>query len=473
MECKDHKQTFIFYCKDCNTLFCAKCISTHIATTQHSQWGHIEEYAKVVILPGYQKELEELSKQAKDSEASNEEFMKALENLLLLLNTIIAAYKECIAKISEEASKIKLCNERGLYDDLVINREELEKRIASLSKALRDGNNVEILKHYNEQKKKEKGAESGVKSKVIELAKETQKVVDNLSLFPFLAPLKELNAQLEKYQMPLKDENIIYLFNEGYLMLYDIDRKLKKRTKLEFITAPKYSGTLKYKASVYIAGGGESGQELNTSGVCLIERDLSVNQRKLANMKNAKCATTLVMVKSDSFYSIGGHQSAQRAFCEKYDIQEDTWTSIPSLNEPKYFFAVAVQEEKYIYCLEGAHSTTSRAVERYDATLNTPWETIPFLIPEHLQFGQSGNYSSWIKTKPNEFLIFSGGQCCACDLTNKKIIPTKILVDSIVYDNQTSPILLNGKVYFPSFDGTQLYVIDKDKYLLEKTIHFK
>jgi len=447
------------------------CLPEHMANLGHASIIHITKFAEEVILPAYQAELGTADKKVKEFAGTQPELRDSISKIVNGAEVLVNALESIVTRIKSILINIKSL-QHFYEDESSFNsqktKENLEQKIASLKNSISENNLTKIAEHCIAEKEESKQLGDEIKIMAQAAEKEIKIAADTLSNVFTFTSLSELNKRLDECKDLFhvnSDGNVLYIISNKKIFLYNLLNKESKIIKTDFLTESEYYGSCIWKNKIYIAGG-TNNPGLKMSGVCEVKENLEIEFTQLADMQEAKCVNTLVMIDSNSVYTIGGYQTAPKSFCEKYDVKSNTWTKISSLNEPKYNVTAITNAGKYIFCIGGHGCTQGNMIEKYDTEKMSGWE--PISCSDMINpCGDSGSYSVVSQISENDYIILCGSMCWSFDLSKRTLKKSSKELPSEKANNQANAILLMGKMYSLTYDSKKLICINSDTRELE------
>ncbi len=154
-------------------------------------------------------------------------------------------------------------------------------------------------------------------------------------------------------------------------------------------------------------------------------------------------------------------------FCEKYDVNNDRWSLISSVNKKRYAAsAIAVKESNKLFLFGGRsdlHNTMMKEIEEYDVVKNK-WKIIELKWPQEWT---PVEVCSTIQIKPNKILVFGGSDVNVEDSKDCYIF------DSEDYNLEKINSLKKAHVFVtsPFLHGNYVFAVGNEYYVKSRNVH--
>ena len=200
---------------------------------------------------------------------------------------------------------------------------------------------------------------------------------------------------------------------------------------------------------IFFTGGGTSASEQFPEQYFQITMKITIMKSsdtmdiikdKLSNMNVPRANHTMIAIANKKLYVVGGYNSAGNiSSCEEYDIDENKWRIIPSLNEKKKQVSVCSYKDQYLYAFGGCISdkvTASEIIEYLDTkdSLAKTWESIK--IVSGLDLFKNTHSPGVVAVSADCILVFGGvtndkirDLCLEFDPIKKTFIKAKSLLE--------------------------------------------
>ncbi len=176
---------------------------------------------------------------------------------------------------------------------------------------------------------------------------------------------------------------------------------------------PRFFRMANMKNTLYLCGGKDSKQEFwaKTYQIVTLAQAYTISER--ADMSESKCNMGIGVIDEESFVVVGGSNSDILKTVEIYNIHNNTWSGLNSLNIGRYGCAVCVFNQYELYAIGGCSfdletatvEIPNRTIEHYDLTRpGAPWT----LVPIYSSLWPGSVESACIQRSPNEILICGG-----------------------------------------------------------------
>lgn len=164
---------------------------------------------------------------------------------------------------------------------------------------------------------------------------------------------------------------------------------------------------------VYVIGGArDSKSKVTVENVSVYHlQGETLRQENLAPMINPRASFGCVYVpKTNEIVVVGGYINGRLASkCERYNINTNTWSSLPDLFEAKASSSLCLLNERYLYCFGGLSRNElgaaflTNSIEMLDLQSPMPrWEKLPLNLP------LSGCDIGCVPIKNDQILVFGG-----------------------------------------------------------------
>jgi hypothetical protein len=413
--CDKHSFEYEFYCTTCSELICKKCLSEH--NNLSHKCLYVEDYGKENLKEEFTKLVQEVKKESSNETVSPSEckaiagsLIKALKNLKGLLSKSLETLLAEIQALEKlKLTAFALPNEEELLTILDQTQKLLEAEMSGHAGYVKS---LEVISSTKELLKTI--AESSV---ALSAAKDkATKAETEFTLPIFLEELTQLRMELRKLSraklitatiqrsQPLSSRSI-YGIKKQEDELYSYNMNTQQIAKVELPgPIPKEPTLTQLMNKLYLTGGGDYLR--NT-----LEYNESTNQlTKKADMRIGKKWHASVVLNSKEFAVLGGYNETFKHLtkCDRYNVENDTWKKLPSMNEKKQSMAACLFQSKEIYVFGGFNGKRLNMIEKLIinplaekwVTIRTPDEEsiIPFSC------GVAGQMSS------TEILILRGNK---------------------------------------------------------------
>lgn len=149
---------------------------------------------------------------------------------------------------------------------------------------------------------------------------------------------------------------------------YSIEKKMWRSIKFDFDLSFTNLGAVAFKDYIYLVGlKGDGGKSLSRSS-CLRYEPATKEFKRIGELNNGRSQSALVC-SNNLLFVFGGHDQIRcLSSCEVYSIQEDKWSTIPSMIEARRGCGAALHEQTgLIYIVGGTNGGKSlKSVEIFD-----------------------------------------------------------------------------------------------------------
>ena len=175
---------------------------------------------------------------------------------------------------------------------------------------------------------------------------------------------------------------------------FSIEKRKWKSIKFDFELSCTNLGAIACKEFIYLVGLKDNGGKSLSRSTCLRYEPATNAFTRISELNHGRSQSALVWISTPAgsvseesklenyfLYVFGGHDQIRCLnLCEVYNVQEDKWTIIPSMHEPRRGCGAAVhRESQLIYIVGGTNGSQSlKSVEIYDIK-NKRWTTGPEL----------------------------------------------------------------------------------------------
>ena len=351
---------------------------------------------------------------------------KKVNQQLLVIKKKIEIFKEIIEDLTKRIKNIyDELSDQYYYikdykiDDFLINNELTSTRLnktfnvesayseskiskypsSSMTQAFGRMNLITLLSSPKEKKSYLKS----IKSRFLEniMKKESSNIQSNLNISN--GKIDEISENSD-YQDNL---NIIYNIEIKSTNLILFDKKNKKLSKEQvdlndciFKKFWSYHSILNYKGIFYISGG------YSTSKMFYKYNKTQKNFTKLENMPSGHSYHRLIGI-NNFIFAISGFKNKN---VEKYNIETNQWSLLPSLNHSRSWPSCVCLDDKYIFLFGGLcdsiDSSLNNQVEKLDINKNNSdnkWEILNINSDIKLPF-----YSGVVKVNNDELFLLGG-----------------------------------------------------------------
>ncbi len=198
------------------------------------------------------------------------------------------------------------------------------------------------------------------------LLKEKERVLIN-DLLKLQDMLKEKNLEDEKHAGAPKMASSIYTYCFPYTggnVMYLYNTITGKTSRLTFDNAhpEEYSSTIMAGNNLYIIGG--IGPSSAVRSLAIADGVSECKAVKKKELITARAGSGLAQYDCKYIYAIGGFVKGAMKCCEKYNIEQDSWSALKDLNEGRCDLSACVMNE-FLYIIAGGPlGAEKKSVER-------------------------------------------------------------------------------------------------------------
>ena len=222
----------------------------------------------------------------------------------------------------------------------------------------------------------------------------------------------------------LRSFSYIYYLEKTFLYIMDLSSQQSLKMLLKWEAIPQNYASIQLKKKLLMCGG-QFKKVFITTCYEVTETEESfyelkqpqIVQNEKANMQIPKSLHCLCLLNPIWVYSIGGYNTnGELNVCEKYNVLEDAWETVCSMNRKKHSPAVASFNEHFLYVFGGVDNDALEA-GKYYYYLNLI-ESFNTFVPEEgwKVFNLKINQELWVRNSQaaalqvniNEILIFGG-----------------------------------------------------------------
>ncbi|MDR3549270.1 MAG: kelch repeat-containing protein [Candidatus Pacebacteria bacterium] len=333
---------------------------------------------------------------------------------------MVKGFDKVIKGFGEEMSKFE--NERKKRNDItrqlnisVIRAEDLEGQLVEkkneLEREKQKGERESATRLDTEKKLASEMKDLKSLQRENEWLKEKERILINDSL-KFQDMLKEKNLDDERYAEAPKMASSIYTYHYPYIggsIVYLYNTITKKASTLTFDYAhpEKFSSAIIVGSNLYIVGGGDPSPAVYSLAIADGVSECKAIKKK--GLSTARCALGLAQYAGKYIYAIGGLNKGAVKCCEKYNIEQDSWSALKDLNEARSELSVCVMNE-FIYAIAGGpRGAEKKSVERMSIFKEDDgWE---MLAIDNADKGWTARIGCGVCKINEDTIIVFGGYC--------------------------------------------------------------
>jgi hypothetical protein len=396
----EHQGNLKFYCHTEKMAICVECYSTHVKN------GH----SIIPIDFHFQTKLDQLKFIYEDirvSETMKEQIEKLQGKIQKMFGRLVQDInKLCERTLIEVEELIKASTQNHPRVEGI--QAKLEAKIKEIDSLLKKHSYIKLMQSISDEEILDFQSECK-KSKNVKMPIKLGEYNLNENHIRQMIPIRKGNV------LPESDHNMIH-FLEQYsqnLYLYDIKEKKSRKIQIKRSGEPlpyKSFSSVRANGRIFIFGGRDQKDKITYKTTLEFVHEHEHLLRR-TDMPNEKDLIRTIPIKNRMVYCIGGLVFEPTTYfntCEKYDIDNDTWAKVPSLNESKHSPGVCSFQDKEIYSFGGYGGKFFSSVEKLD--LNNEhrgWVWIKIKsgegwVPTHLLLA--------IPIKNNQILLFGGSE---------------------------------------------------------------
>ena len=455
--CMRHKEVQgEYYCKECKSALCARCINSHIKTHTIMELPTLSDSlrirfknqisfidARLTRLDKFIKGIKTITSELSTKWVNIEEqFNKRLENLDKLKNSTGGQQRE-MRHIFDNRNYIACFKMNTIIEDL---RKSLQESRPFQYKMT----DIEQLKAILASMKKLRGL-------IAEFGEETEE------------EWKEDCSPL--LHTPVEGENRIVTIDTRNEMIHS-EKVLSKGEIFNECMPFVQLGNI-----IYISGGYNKKSKLFTDS--MIEVDplaITPTFTQCEGMHIPKGYHSLTLHRGEHIYSVGGHSNQYKAMniVERYDIKEDHWDLLPQLKQGRYSASVTILDP-YIYVIGGFDDKKIlNTIERMNLySEDDIWTTLICTLPNPLRgaFSFPFNHNTILisggslsSTGKNSAEVTYGKACFMLNVTEgevKKSEGWKLEKKDVFY--QRNGIIWDHKIYISGYEDDDIHIFDTEE----------
>jgi hypothetical protein len=259
------------------------------------------------------------------------------------------------------------------------------------------------------------------------------------------------NIPLNKiYNIEVSTKNI-FIYDNSTKNIYKKELNLSSTNIKRF---EAYHSTINYNNKFYLSGGyGGSAKIFYEFDLEKIEMESNYNIKKLKDMPNGHSYHTLIGIRNYIF-AVSGFNSKK---CDKYCIDNDTWSTLPDLSICRSWPSVINHEDRYLFVFGGVKESDkdkkgNKTFEKIDLKgTNLQWEILEVKIEDDFPF-----YFGIVNR--NTGVIFLGGKFTKIGENSDKCYKFN-LTDTNLEEINVNELRLP---YKDAFDGRMFLSLDEE-----------
>eukprot|EP01022_Parablepharisma_sp_SALTPOND_P014051 TRINITY_DN188_c0_g1_i1.p2 TRINITY_DN188_c0_g1~~TRINITY_DN188_c0_g1_i1.p2 ORF type:complete len:813 (+),score=88.22 TRINITY_DN188_c0_g1_i1:2688-5126(+) len=404
------------HCKSCDKQLCVECSLDH--NPDHKVLLHTQEaihFARSVVNKSFS---------VKEEEKNGNEVLENFANMKNEYEGIDKLFKQAAEKLDEFDNhlgrEIKMLKEKtgAISDNLdylkTINGETLVEQVKGF---LSQGDYQRICQKKIEFSKIRESRDELANRLIKQMTVRSQR--KKRTLQAFVDTFDEAFKEIPKKEPVIAEMRLVGIVTNR-ILIYDLIKQRKRILKPKNVKFHKYCEGIEVGQSLFLIGGKHDNTE--TYEICLNSYDGNFLIR--ADMNKGRCNHALCQLSQKAIYCAGGvHGSTALDTCEKYNIEEDTWQLISSLNEAKHNGAMCGILDRYIYYFGGGkigHIELSTKIEVLDtakgemgewdaidlSTINPNWTPCECLNVAAIGKGEIMIFGGWETNKDSRSATF-------------------------------------------------------------------
>lgn len=208
----------------------------------------------------------------------------------------------------------------------------------------------------------------------------------------------------------------LFLVSENSLDFFSfcLDTRVMKSKRLsgskyfldKYRTFPEFFRAVSMRYSLHICGG-KSAEDFCATNFQLIALDEGFTVTERACMSQPKCSMGVSCVDDDCFALVGGHNQEVLASVEIYQIENNTWIGLPSLNVPRFNCSACLLNKQFLYVIGGltVNEESVTLIERFNMMKeNAKWSVVALYASEFTGSIEAGAFQK----SPTEIVICGG-----------------------------------------------------------------
>jgi hypothetical protein len=274
-----------------------------------------------------------------------------------------------------------------------------------------------------------------------------------------------------------KEINRLHYFLSGTSDLYLFNLSTNLGEKISLLSLgedkrikgiPYHYDSIEVDSRIYLIGGQVGQYDIIYLATTFTYNPITQSLIPKSSMKHEKRHHTIISLKEISknyIFSIGGENShGYIRYCEKYDIETDEWTQIPSLKERKGKLSVCQFNNQFLYAFGGMSADFLETIEHYDTQSTNGWsKLIP--IDKALWTNRCGSIS--LQFDEDNIIVFGGKDIRTKNevfLFNVKEAKFEMLEKMKMADYfcTRKPFVEGGVIYSIGLIGNDIHMFHKD-----------
>eukprot|EP01022_Parablepharisma_sp_SALTPOND_P025765 TRINITY_DN606_c0_g1_i1.p1 TRINITY_DN606_c0_g1~~TRINITY_DN606_c0_g1_i1.p1 ORF type:complete len:468 (-),score=23.57 TRINITY_DN606_c0_g1_i1:521-1924(-) len=392
-KCASHHRAFLNFCRTCKQLLCCECMDCHDSESHKAEFVSLRKYAKEDLQSYYADYLKTLENNKQGIENSVKVLLDAMPKLLNKLELFNKKLKDLVAMTTGLISDIKT------YTSLAANlcpiiMAGIKKSNEEVISSLWEGDVYELA--VSTIRKIQSNFFRNPKCVKENLLETVSRSIEYIEKTKEINTLKQYTDSYAKYVKQIAEELTHY--NEKYSVdkaiygkkLYFNDSKIcwlnteTKRTQ-EGISIPRMSSIVQVQKKVFISGGisplsynatplRDNNEYNKISNELIRKRDMIHGIYGHAALPTS-CFAFITIGGTNIITNGYGHNKNGSTLFQEYNVQKNSWKSLPNLYLPRFNAAAMIYNQHYLYAIGGNSKGT---IERFDLIDRNLWELMNF-----------------------------------------------------------------------------------------------
>lgn len=422
--CSTHNHPLQTICLTCGQLLCFKCLTPHSKKGCKGAVYDLPAYATESLLPKLEAILSDLDQRRHSLDSSAKEFVTSLPVVLKSLILLRGKLQQSLSQLSKAISVLEGYSSEGVTvsSTYLAIKAGIERQLAELRQAIQTDNMGSIIRAISLSSQAQQAAPAGIGDGERKLVEATSaavtRMIESKELDGIGDCLQSLVATCQRElrtEQPAVDVRSQFVYGVNYPMsdyrkLCRYDITAKKLTPCA--TVMRQCSVLQTGKRVFLAGGFTS-QPVNGLWEFLEEsQTLAVR----APMNYARYAHAMLATSATEFLSLAGFDGTSHLpYCEVYSLNENRWSLLPSLSQPRSFSAAVLMGDAEVYVIGGLNSRDT--IERLDLREKHAWTTLTLSAKSEVTLS---GYPVAFPVAGDEVLIMAGNNTAETAVLNTK-----------------------------------------------------
>ncbi len=277
-----------------------------------------------------------------------------------------------------------------------------------------------------------------------------------------------------QHEQILLQSKLIFIYEPktAFMNVYHLEMKKSFSISAADLNIVPGHDSVQVKNDLYVTGGYDpkSKQYEKAAFVISMVNTETLTREHKAEMQLAKSQHKLVLLDTDTIYSLGGRSKDKKqiGFCEKYSISADQWVKAPAMNESKVDVAATSFNGCEIYVFGGSKGYPTNTIEQLKTKSDDAWRIVKLAS----NGGWSGrNNAGCFQVSPNEVLIFGGSDTSAAssddsfvyNVAQKVISKSSRRLGKKEQFAMCSPVRYGGMMHVVGFFEKDIHVYSMEK----------